>query len=258
MATGANVSQAIWPDDKSSGDAAFGSGEPAKACYAGILGRCLQCNSQGSCLCGSNSNGMTDILVMDRDAWDEPTLLCPNIELVLVAVHALTCLLVAILLPGIICAIQSQVQHARSSPRASYLRAPLLVLFGGLMGTVCVLLFSGLKLALPLRVVGIDPLVSLALAVKNTASAVALEAHLYHVVSVALNSQVMSLGGQRVLEAKARQYRLCCIKVRLCMHVTVLCLALGLTIERQSCHCCIKVRLYMHVTVLCRALGLAT
>uniref|UniRef100_A0A7S4FBV5 Uncharacterized protein n=1 Tax=Chrysotila carterae TaxID=13221 RepID=A0A7S4FBV5_CHRCT len=196
----AALDQAVWPEDSS-------SGVSDSTCYAGILGQCSNCRSDGSCNCARHLNGMSDLLPMDRSEWGEPTLLCPNYEPVLMALNAAVCLLAAIVLMRVMPAIYVQAKRARAQTNCNHPLAPLLVLVSVYVGKTSILLYSALKLGLPDRVVGVDPLISLALTLREASGSMGFEAHLIHVVNVALNSQIRSLGEQRVLDVKARQLR---------------------------------------------------
>jgi len=197
--------QAAWPD--------FSSGEEPTSCYAGFLGRCYECDAQGSCICGLNRNGMSDLLAMDRSKWDGDTLFCPNYEPLLLGINAIACMAAAIALVRVVPAIRFQAGQARGN--ASHPMAPLIILAALFVGTLSLLLYSALKLGLPDRMVGFDPMMSIPVVLRDAATVIGLEVHHLHVVSIALNSQVTGLGEQRVLDAKVRQFRHCIIKATL-------------------------------------------
>uniref|UniRef100_A0A6S9UFV5 Uncharacterized protein n=1 Tax=Chrysotila carterae TaxID=13221 RepID=A0A6S9UFV5_CHRCT len=207
---GANTTElyAAWEEE--------GSGGTHVACYAGLFGRCHECDIAGSCICGKYRNGMSDFVPMDRREFGQRVLLCPNLEPVLIILYSVACLAALILLPQTISGVRFQLRQARSQTSANHPRAPLVVMSTALAGTVSILVFSAMKLILPDRVVGADPIISFVLAVRHAASAVGFEAHLTHLVNVARASQERSLGRQRVADAMARRFHLSFVKVIQC------------------------------------------
>eukprot|EP00965_Chrysotila_dentata_P155036 5122864-Pleurochrysis_carterae.AAC.1 len=96
---------------------------------------------------------------MDRGALNQPLLLCPNYEPVLIVIHALASLLAVISILGVCRAVQDQVLQAGLSLRASYSPAPAVVVLAGLVSTVFLLLYFGLKLAFLTCLLGIACLI---------------------------------------------------------------------------------------------------
>uniref|UniRef100_A0A7S4C4L4 Uncharacterized protein n=1 Tax=Chrysotila carterae TaxID=13221 RepID=A0A7S4C4L4_CHRCT len=178
-----------------------GSGEVGTACYAGILGRCRECDFQGSCICGKHANGMSDILLLDRSRWGDPILVCTNFEPALIALYAVQSMLAIVVMCRILVAAKVQVKVARQHGCSKCGHLPLCSLSAGLVGAVSAFVFGILKLVDPSRAVGIDPFITLLASLRNIVMTIGNELFFMHLVRTSLKAEEASLGRHRVQEA---------------------------------------------------------
>mmetsp|Transcript_24914 Transcript_24914/g.54419 ORF Transcript_24914/g.54419 Transcript_24914/m.54419 type:complete len:531 (+) Transcript_24914:236-1828(+) len=167
------------------------------SCYHGHLGRCTDCNSAGSCICGWSLSGYNDLLLMDRTQWDDIVLMCSVSAFVLDLLYGLViCLLLLVCYQTLNAFLkQRRVAHELQVPLLHH--RPVVVLICFWTQTACRLCFCTAKIAAPTQVLGIDWLPSglfaLSMLFAHTGAAI----HAIHVTATSISSSEFALGRER-------------------------------------------------------------
>jgi len=193
-------------DDAASGweDAGSGSGSSGMLevdvvpCYSGFFGECETCDAQGSCICGSNSDGFSDFILMDRTQWNEPRLLCTVSSTAIQALHVVSTAAAFGVLIYCMRTMQVQAAIARNC-RASYLEhRPLKLLLCGSISLIFSIVMSVWKLADPSLIQAVDVLPSTIEFLRMATFILMTQIHAFHIMVIAAGTQMTSLGQQHV------------------------------------------------------------
>jgi len=193
-------------DDAASGweDAGSGSGSSGMLevdvvpCYSGFFGECETCDAQGSCICGSNSDGFSDFILMDRTQWNEPRLLCTVNSTAIRALYVISTAAAFGVLIYCIRTMQVQAAIARKC-RASYLEhRPLVLLLFGSISLIFSIIMSVWKLADPSLIQAVDVLPSSIEFLRMATFIPMTQIHAFHIMVIAAGTQMTTLGQRQV------------------------------------------------------------
>eukprot|EP00965_Chrysotila_dentata_P237642 6202032-Pleurochrysis_carterae.AAC.3 len=183
------------------------SGEGSEKCYAGLLGRCLACDTEGSCLCAKWYDGHSDYVPMDRSRWGQRIVLCPNQEIIIYILLSLVAALTTEAIWCILRATRFQHEEVKQNHVQWQQYPPLLTCYAALLGTTAQLTFVVLKLADPTQLLGINVFPSVLHVVRTVALLAEVQLDGVYYLSVQMRAQERSIGRQRVQDIVKKELR---------------------------------------------------
>eukprot|EP00965_Chrysotila_dentata_P234945 6200458-Pleurochrysis_carterae.AAC.1 len=163
-------------------------------CYSGLLGGCLKCDAEGSCICGGKRNGHSDYLPMDRSRWGQSTLLCPNQNVVVYVFLSISAVLtVEAIWRSWLVGRKQYVFAARGKSFRSH-QITLCSIASGLMALLCQLAFVVIKFALPDQLIAVNFLPTSVLLLRSVFLYVMTECDYVRYFNIALTAQEKSIG----------------------------------------------------------------